>query len=126
MATAYHLESVTCPAGISSAAPLEQTLAVPQGEVERIEIVIPSGHQGLTGIALLIASAQVLPRPEGTWLIADDRVVTLPIERLPTTGRWAARLYNQDDFEHSWHLEFLIDELAVGPGFGAGLEPLPL
>jgi hypothetical protein len=102
---------VLVPANTAKAAPLETVTPFVPGLVVGIEVFIPDGHSGLTGLRLAVAHSPVIPRTEGAWIIGNDEKITWDVTGYPSTGAWSVFGYNTDAFAHSFHLRFLIAEI---------------
>lgn len=102
---------VTVPAGTLSSAPLSVDVSFDQGTVTRVEIVIPDGHAGLTGLALQQAHQQIIPQDTGTWIISNDETLHWDVADYLDNGSWQALMYNTDVYSHSFYLRFLIDNI---------------
>jgi hypothetical protein len=82
------------------------TLTMERGRWLGVEIVVPPGHGGQTGIALMQSGAQMLPYDDGDYFVADDDVLSFALDGLGESGLWAALVYNLDDFAHAFYLRF--------------------
>lgn len=99
---------ITTQANTTAASPLETAISLPRGTLERITVVIPSGHAGLTGLALQYAGEHVWPWGPNTWLEGDDEVVESDIGFSLEGANLIVRTYNTDDtFDHD-HLIRLV------------------
>ena len=84
----------------------------------RMEVRIPPGHQGETGIALIDSGHFVVPYdPEGeAWLIGDDDLLGYDYGReLGSNVKLAT--YNNGAFNHTWQVR-----LVYTPMSAVGLE----
>lgn len=124
MADEIRIFQPSCIGGISPSSPVRTALSVPLAVVERIDIKIPPGHRGLTGIALAFAGQQVIPYQDGTWLIGDGDDIQFQVESYPESGQWQAVMYNSGVFEHTWYLRFLLDRQTAIMGGGGEFVPL--
>ena len=102
---------VTCPANTLATAPVEVPLPWIGGIVRRIEIVIPDGHAGLTGIALGYAHQQTIPRTGNTFYSGNDDRIPMDINDKVPGVAWSAFLCNLDLQAHSWEVRFELDEI---------------
>jgi hypothetical protein len=104
--------TVTTAANTPSSSPQVTTWSIGRGVVDRIDIVIPDGHAGLTGIALLWGGRQVVPYEDGEWIVGNDDEVTVALD-LYVHDSLEVLTYNEDDtFAHSHLLRVYV----VGPG----------
>lgn len=105
---------VTAVAGGTVASPIETQLTFDPGNVTGVELLIPAGHGGLTGIALAIAHQIIVPETVGGWVVGDDDLISWPLDGYLNTGAWSAFAYNTDPVnDHSWYLRFLIDNIGA-------------
>ena len=111
MAERIELRDVTIPAGTTQATPLSVDVSFDPGVVTAVEIVIPDGVAGLSGIQLAQAHQHVIPYAGSAFLVSNDETVKWPLDGYLNTGNWQVIGYNTDVFDHTYHLRFLIDEL---------------
>ena len=94
-------------------APLVERLELPSGILTRIEIRIPPGHFGLTGIRIKYGLETILPYRQDEWIIGDNELVAdspqIRLEHEPT--EITVEAYNNDDtYEHCFFLRFQVQE----------------
>lgn len=119
------VQNVTCPASTAPGSPLETAIAhVVACIVVRVTIRIPTGHAGLTGIALGYGHNAVLPRGAGAYISGDDEVIVYDLTNYDPGPQWQAFTINTDTQSHSWQLRFEVDEIQTGQRTFA--TPLPL
>jgi hypothetical protein len=115
---------VVAPAGTAKAAPLEVPTPFMQGELVGVSIIIPDGHNGLTGIQLAVAHSQAIPFTRAAWIVGNDDEVSFDTIGYPNNGAWSAFVYNADIFQHIFHVRYEVADFAFMPA--ATLEaPLP-
>lgn len=110
MADRFEIFDVTVTARTAKASAVETGTSFFDGLVTGVEIVIPDGHAGLTGIRLLQAHQQIIPRTFGAFITGNDEVVRWPISNVINNGAWSVQCYNTDIFDHMFHVRYLIDE----------------
>lgn len=108
----------------SSASPLTQDISVADGNLQRVEITVPAGHNGLTGIQILAANAQLIPRTPGQFLVANDRTIPFDLVGVIDTGSFQVKAFNNGIFVHSFYITLHMLDFAYEPTTGA-IEPLP-
>lgn len=111
MAQRVESRVVTCPAGTTEADATEADLSFQAGVVRQVEILIPDGHAGQTGIAIAQAHQVIIPATGTDWIIGNDDRIKWDIADFLDTGEWSAFVYNNGAYPHSWYLKFLVDEL---------------
>lgn len=122
---------VTTPANTAIAAPQSTSWAVGTGILDKLDVVIPDGHVGLTGIQLLWGGRQAAPYEGAEWITGNDDEVTVDLDLFTGTGTLVVRTYNTDDtFGHSHHLRAYLSDLerpealfAPGLPFAPGAFP---
>lgn len=106
------LAQVTVPAGTAQASAAETDLSFPPGWVQELELVIPDGHAGVTGIAIAQAHQITIPARGQVWIVSNDEVIRWPIKDTLGTGQWSAFAYNLDPFNpHTFYVRFLVREI---------------
>lgn len=124
MAQRVEIRQVTSAAGTAQSAAVETNLSFDPGIVRAIEILIPAGHAGETGIAIAQAHQIIIPYDGTDWIIGDDNLLTWPVDDYLQTGSWSAFTYNTDAFnDHTWYVRFHVDELGAAVSTAA---PQPL
>jgi hypothetical protein len=129
MAQQVYAFTVTCPAGTSLVAAITQDVSFPQADVNELQIVIPDGHAGLTGIAVQQAHQAVIPKNAGAFLVTNDEKLIFPLQDYLDNGNWQVVMYNTDIYPHSWYLRFLCTTLGTqpqSPVFNVSPPPLAL
>jgi hypothetical protein len=130
----YYAFTVTVPANTAIASPVSQTIQVSFGTLDEIELIIPSGHAGLTGIQFQIAGAVVLPwgsvptagQTPGQWIIGNnlDRTWQIGVEVGATL---IAKAYNTDTtYQHVFYGRCLVSDLPDQRAQVAGVPILPI
>lgn len=105
--------TATVPAGTTKAAALTFDPQLPPGELQRIELQIPPGHSGATGIRFTYSGQQIVPWSNAiAWIIGDNLDVGLPIE-FDIDGGLRVVAYNTGNFVHAFLLRFTIRQLPV-------------
>ena len=125
MVVANRIESfdVSVPAGTSKASPQLTDVSFPDGVLVRVELDVPAGHVGLTGIQILAAHGQMIPYTFGAFLVADNHDFQWDLTGQIDTGSFQVNAYNTDVFDHSFHLRFSVLDFAYVSG-AASTPPL--
>lgn len=86
--------------------------AIPPGpyRVDRVAIVIPPGHCGLTGIQLRYGHTAMIPYDSG-WISGDDEVYTIAYSnKYPPGAAWEVAMLNNGTYDHHfqvrWEMNF--------------------
>lgn len=99
----------TIPAGTPIATPVVIPLAFPVYQVDRIEIKVPSGWNGLVGFAITMGGEFVIPYVPGTWIIASGDDLSWDLDGLPDSGAWQLTGYNLGNYNHTAYVRFLVE-----------------
>lgn len=113
MASRIELFSVTIPAGTLPSAPLVTPILFDIATVDRIEVLVPLGCNGLVGFQLRHSGEGVFPREDNRWIVANGETLQWPIEEVPTGQAWAVRGYNQGIHSHTLYFRLLVSEIVI-------------
>lgn len=118
---------VTVPSGVQSTAPQVTNLTMPARKVIGIEIVVPDGARGNSGIALGAAGTQIIPSNNNTFIVSNNEIIRWGYARGIDSGAWQAFTYNVGTFPHTYEIRFLMNLLgASGPLGPFFLDPATL
>lgn len=117
--------TVSTPRNTAKATPKVTALAFTEGVVIWVEIVIPTGHIGQTGIALAYGGQQVIPEGVGAFVVSNGETIHWDLADYPTGAQWQARTYNLDPTNgHSHYLRFGIREFVAPDNAPVTVTPL--
>jgi len=113
----------TEPSGGSTTTVTTNALTINQGTVTAIEIHMPSGHAGLSGIQIAYNEQQIIPEPPDDFYHGNKRTIRRELSEIfPTGGKWYVRTYNADQhYDHTFSIDFEIDALDLA---GGALPPI--
>lgn len=118
--------TVTVARNTAKASAATTSLTFTDGLVVWVEIVIPAGHIGQTGILLAYGGQQVIPETSGAFLTSNGETIHWELDEFPTGARWQAKAYNLDKVNaHSFYLRFGIRELSVPDTALVTVPPIP-
>lgn len=106
----------SCAAGTPATAWTLTAAGISTVLLHHMEIRIPPGHQGFTGIALIDSGSFVIPYAAGAaaWIIGDDDRLTYPYDRELGDNVQLAT-YNTGTFVHAWQVRLIYTPMsAVG------------
>lgn len=112
--------NVTVAAGTTEAAPSTTDIAVPVRVLTGVYWRVPPGPAGLFGWRLSMSGGVAVLPTGGGWIIADDQSAFWPVYGQPDSGAWQLTGYNDDIYDHTVYLEFLLDLVGQVPVPGAG------
>jgi len=103
------VSKVCVPPSTPDNAPITQYVSVPAGELVRVDVRIPPGHLGLTGIRVLRGIEIIIPWHQDDWLVGDNETITdnplIRCEDDPTT--LTIQAYNLDEtYIHCFYVRF--------------------
>jgi len=114
---------LTVPAGTAIAAAVSAVWALDEGTLVNVRIVVPPGHNGLTGVRVLWAGTPIIPYGGAPYIIANDDKMDWDINQDVNTGSITVQGYNLDIWPHTFYLRGLLDRL--GSSMPAGLASVP-
>lgn len=126
MPVANRIESfqVTVAAGVTQANAVTTDISVRDGQLQRIELTVPPGHNGQTGIQILAAEAQMIPFTFGAFLVANNEYFGWDMVGVIDTGSFQAKCFNLGSFPHSFYIRFSMLDFAYAPDSLSALPAL--
>ena len=123
----YYPLTLAIPAGTAAVAPVTQAITLEDASLVDVELVIPPGHSGLTGVRVRMSNQQVLPWGSGSWIVADDYRRVFEVNSEIGRRTVSVQAYNTDIFPHTFDLRFHIRDLTsnVDAGTPIGGTPNP-
>lgn len=104
----------SCAAGTPASAWTLTPAGISTVMLHRMEVRIPPGHQGFTGLALIDSGSFIIPYAAGAaaWLIGDDDRLVYPYEReLGANVNLAT--YNTGTFVHAWQVRLIYTPMSA-------------
>ncbi len=111
MAVRNHQISVTVPAGTTQAAPLVTPWLTEDNIVQYIELEIPPGHNGFTGIRVMKGDVQLVPWGTNIWIVANDYTARFEVDDYVPTADVNIETYNNGAYAHTFFLRMAITDL---------------
>jgi len=100
----------TVPPGTPANAPLSVKWVTEDNIIADIELEIPPGHNGLTGIRVVKSGVQLLPWSSGTFIIANDYTRVFPIGVYMPTTDLTLQGYNTGQYPHTFYLRMTVED----------------
>ncbi len=100
----YYPLTVTVPAATPVASPIVVPYPLETGRLVDIEIEIPSGHCGLTGVRVMFGDVVILPWGQGQFIVASDYSRVFDVNENIDANNLTVAAYNTDIFDHSFYL----------------------
>lgn len=111
---------VTASLGTAQASPQTTSWDLGAVIIEELQVMIPRGHSGLTGIHVDYQGVALVPfATPATFLVASDETITVPMG-LEIGAPLSVVTYNTDTFDHSFYLRAFVDVLLGDDNRGAG------
>src|SRR5712692_1023514 len=98
---------VFTPPGTPKANPQFTPFGFDYVHVNHIEIYVPGGHVGRTGIQIVYGIQPIIPENNNGWLRGNNRWFRWDIEDYPTGSQWAAMTYNTGSITHHHMIHIL-------------------
>ncbi len=119
--------TITTPSNTAQAAPQSTNWTVGNGLVDRVDIVIPSGHVRLTGIRLLWGGRQMVPYDGAEFIQGNDDEITVALGVYVHTGILVVQTFNTDDtYVHSHLLRAYVVDVEREAALVLPLPPAPV
>lgn len=107
--------TVTVPSGTLASAPLSVPWVTEDGIIEEVELLIPPGPNGTTGIRIMKGDVQLIPWGANTWIIGNDYNKAYPIGGYLPTRDLKIQAYNTGANPHSFYLRMSLS--SIPPAF---------
>lgn len=112
--TAYlYVTRFLVPAGTPQTAPLVQPVVLQDLILDTVRVVIPDGHNGTTGIAVLSGGVNIVPYGQGGFLTGNDEPIDFPWGGEITESGLSLAGYNTDIWDHAFLLRWTAHD--IGP-----------
>jgi len=117
--------SPSCPAGTPVSAYTVTAAGISTCILWRMEVRIPAGHQGYTGIALIDSGHFVVPYDEqgAEWLVGDNDLLGYDYGRQLGSNVKIAT-YNTGTYVHAWQVRLVYTPMSA-VGLGASVIEAP-
>lgn len=117
----------SCNKNTAESAYTTTALSIKTAWLWRMEVRIPPGHAGLTGIALIDSGSFVIPfsNPGRAWLVGDDDLLSYTYgNELKANVKLAT--YNTDDtYNHGWQVRLVYTPMSAYSADEASIDITP-
>lgn len=120
MATRIYTTSVTVPAGTLQAAPQVTPWVTEDNLINLIELEVPPGHNGLTGIRVMKGDTPLLPWNASSFIVANAYTNSWPVNEYLPTGDVTIQTFNTGAYPHTFYLRMTISDYDKSGGTSAG------
>lgn len=114
--------TVAVPAGTQVANPVIVPWVTEDAVIADIEIQIPSGPNGTTGIRIMKGDVQLLPWGASSWIIGNDYNRTFPVGGYLPTSDIRVEAYNIGQNSHTFYLRMAVSSLNAGVAGASATE----
>lgn len=109
----YAPKEITTPAGTAVAAPQVTNVNLGPAHVYEVEIRIPPGHAGFTGIAMIVAGSVIIPYSTSLdYIVGNDDDLYFKIG-MDLGGAFVLQTYNTDVLNHTHYVRIAYQPLPV-------------
>jgi hypothetical protein len=102
--------AVTVPPGTPSSAPQSTKWVTENNTIVDIELEVPPGHNGLTGIRIVKGDVQLIPWSAGTFIVANDYTRVFAVGAYIPTTDMTIQAYNTGAYPHTFYLRMTIED----------------
>lgn len=100
----------TVPAGTPQDSPVSSKWVTEDNVIDNIELEVPPGHNGLTGIRIVKGGVNLIPWSAGTWIVANDYSRVFPVGAYMPTGDLTIQGYNTGAYPHTFYLRMSVSD----------------
>ena len=117
--------SPACPAKTTASNPVTTPWPITQGMLHGVKVMIPAGHNGLTGIKILYCGVQIIPWSLNFWLVGNNQTFDFSWGEEVMGTNLSIQTYNTDVAAHTWWLYADIEPtLGIAPAQVGGAPSL--
>lgn len=120
MATRIWEIQVTVPAGTLQAAPQVTPWVTEDNLINLIELEVPPGHNGLTGIRVMKGDVPLLPYNANAFIVANDYTAQFPVNDYTPTGDVSIQAFNTGAYPHTFYLRMTVSDWDRSGGTAQG------
>lgn len=107
--------ALTVPAGTPQSAPATFVIPMPNGHIADVNLVVPNGHNGLTGFQLILSGTPIIPYGGASFLVANDYDKSWDIDQDFNEGQVVMAGFNTDIFAHTFYCRILWESTPPPP-----------
>jgi hypothetical protein len=105
----------TVPAGTPQSAPVKQAWVTEDNTIVDIELEVPPGHNGLTGIRVVKGDTALIPYNPNAWIVANDYSRVFPVNDYIPTGDISVQGFNTGQYNHTFYLRMTMQDYNPTP-----------
>lgn len=112
----YYEQDITVTGGTTPTNPATTNIALENALLVDVEILIPPGHNALTGVRIRQSRQQIIPWGNNSWISADNYSRIFDVNSEIGSKAISVQTYNNDTFDHTFYMRFHIRELRTDTG----------
>lgn len=103
------------PVNTPATAPTETSVGISTAWVWRVEVRIPPGHAGYTGLALVDSGSFLVPYSQASpgWLIGDDDLLEYPLGKQVGDNLQLWTYNTSTDYTHAWQVRVVYTPMST-------------
>jgi hypothetical protein len=105
---------ITVPAGTVIAAPLVTPWLTEDNLLNTVELVIPPGHNGLTGIRVMKGDVPIIPYSANSFIVGNNYAHEFTVNDYVQTSDVKVQTYNIGSYPHTFYLRATLSDY-LGP-----------
>lgn len=102
--------AVTVPINTLQSAPQVTKWITEDNLVNSIELTVPPGHNGLTGIRIMKGDVQLLPYSANSFIVANDYTKEFLVNDYVPTADVSIQTYNTGGYPHTFYLRATLSD----------------
>lgn len=114
MTSRLYTSQLIVPVGTPIAAPFSQPVVLDDINLDKVTVIIPDGHAGLTGVAIFWGGVQIVPYTGATWLTGNGEAIDFEYDGQVTAAGLTVAGYNLDVFQHAFLFRWFLSPLTGG------------
>ena len=107
---------VTVPAGTLQAAPQVTPWITEDNLINLIELEVPPGHNGLTGIRVMKGDVPLLPYNSNSFIVANAYTNSFPVNDYVPTRDVSIQAFNTGAYPHTFYLRMTVSDWDTSGG----------
>ena len=100
----------TVPAGTPKANPISAPWVTEDNTIVDIELEVPPGHNGQTGLRVMKGDVQLLPWSAGTFMVVNNYNRVFPVNAYLPTSDVTLQGYNTGQYPHTFFLRMTMED----------------
>ena len=121
----YYHQDLVVPAGTPITAPSMIDAPTPNVELLSVNVRVPAGHAGHTGFQVVLSEQPVIPYgiPSEWFVLDNDEMILQAGYNTDATLMFVA--YNNDVYPHTFHLDWLAQDISTSSVTGGAVTFTP-